>query len=69
MNSVFKGVDSLAFNSDAVELQMEITEIQKNKNGVWNIKYGRKFFFFFGLKRSMSCPGNSDYSLLPTGTN
>lgn len=31
MNSVFKGADSLAFNSDAMELQMEIIEIQKNK--------------------------------------
>lgn len=69
MNSVFKGADSLAFNSDAMELQTEITEIQKNKKSVWNINYRRKFFFFFGFKRLMSCPDNSDYSLLPTGTN
>lgn len=31
MNSVFEGADSLAFNRDAMELQMKIIEIQKNK--------------------------------------
>jgi len=31
INSVFKGADSLAFNSDVMELQMEITEIHKNE--------------------------------------
>lgn len=46
MNSVFKDAESLAFSRDGMELQTEITEIEKYDSSL-KIEYGRKLFFLF----------------------
>lgn len=48
MSSVFKDAESLACSRDGMELQTEITEIEKYDSSL-KIEYGRKLFFLFFL--------------------